>query len=123
MDKLKILVVPANDGGCAFYRAWNPFRKLVELYPDEVEVKFDKNPLQIQQEGDKIGSFPEDPDYSDTFEWADIVFTQNLSNFGGPYTARIVGVAKEHNCFVHYDTDDLLTDDWMFFINEYRKQV
>ena len=107
MDKLNILVVPANDGGCAYYRAWDPFRKLASQYPDEVEVKFEKNPLQIDT---KTGQFPEEPDYSDTFEWADIVFTQNLSNFGGPYTARIVGVAKEHGCLMHYDTDDLLTE-------------
>jgi len=110
MDKLKILVVPANDGGCAYYRAWDPFRKLAAKYPGEVEVKFDKNPLQLIEEGEKRGSFPEEPDYSETFEWADIVFTQNLSNYGGPYTARIVGVAKEHGCLMHYDTDDLLTD-------------
>lgn len=107
MDKIKILVVPANDGGCAYYRAWDPFRKLASQYPDEVEIKFEKNPLQIDP---KTGKFPEEPDYSETFEWADIVFTQNLSNFGGPYTARIVGVAKEHGCLMHYDTDDLLTD-------------
>ena len=43
-------------------------------------------------------------------KWADIIFTQNLSNFGGPYTARIVGKAKEFGKFMHYDTDDLLTD-------------
>ena len=43
-------------------------------------------------------------------KWADIVFTQNLSNFGGNYTARIVGKAKEFGKFVHYDTDDLLTN-------------
>lgn len=107
MDKINILVVPANDGGCAYYRAWDPFRKLASQYPDEVEVKFEKNPLQIDT---KTGQFPEEPDYSETFEWADVVFTQNLSNFGGPYTARIVGVAKEHGCLMHYDTDDLLTE-------------
>jgi len=111
MDKIKILVVPANDGGCAYYRAWDPFRKLAALHPDEVEVRFEKNPLQIEQDKDgKLGQFPEDPDYSETFEWADWVMTQNLSNYGGPYTARIVGIAKEHGCLVHYDTDDLLTD-------------
>lgn len=110
MSKLKILVVPANDGGCAYYRAWDPFRKLAAQYPDDVEIKFNKNPLQIVEEGEKMGTFPEEPDYSDTFEWADIVMTQNLSNFGGPYTARIVGIAKEHGCLVHYDTDDLLTE-------------
>ena len=73
MSKLKILVVPANDGGCAYYRAWDPFRKLAAQYPDDVEIKFNKNPLQIVEEGEKMGTFPEEPDYSDTFEWADIV--------------------------------------------------
>ena len=36
--------------------------------------------------------------------------TQNICNFGGPYTARIIGKAKEFGKFVHYDTDDLLTE-------------
>ena len=47
MDKLKILVVPANDGGCAFYRAWNPFEKLAEQFPDVLELRFEKNPLGL----------------------------------------------------------------------------
>ena len=36
--------------------------------------------------------------------------TQNIHNYGGPYTARIIGKAKEFGKFVHFDTDDLLTD-------------
>ena len=43
-------------------------------------------------------------------KWADVVFTQNLSNFGGNYTARVIGKAQELGKFTHYDTDDLLTN-------------
>ena len=109
MSKLKILVVPANDGGCAYYRAWLPFNKLAQLYGDKVEVRFNKNPLGIEEEGPNAGKWKEDWEYED-MKWADIIFTQNLSNFGGPYTARIVGKAKEFGKFMHYDTDDLLTE-------------
>jgi glycosyltransferase involved in cell wall biosynthesis len=109
MSKLKILVVPANDGGCAYYRAWSPFQKLAQLHPEDVELRFNKNPLGIEEEGPNAGQWKKDWEYED-MKWADIVFTQNLSNFGGPYTARIVGKAKEFGKIVHYDTDDLLTD-------------
>ena len=109
MTKLKILVVPANDGGCAFYRAWLPFNKLAEHFPDKVELRFNKNPLGIVETGEKAGQWQEDWEFED-MKWSDIVFTQNLSNFGGPYTARIIGKAREFGKFVHYDTDDLLTD-------------
>ena len=106
MSKLKILVVPANDGGCAYYRAWSPFQKLQQKFPEEVELKFNKNPLGIDE---KTGQWQPDWEFED-MKWADIVFTQNLSNFGGPYTARIVGKAKEFGKIMHYDTDDLLTE-------------
>jgi len=109
MSKLKILVVPANDGGCAYYRAWLPFNKLNQHYGDKVEIRFNKNPLGIEEEGPNAGKWKEDWEYED-MKWADIVFTQNLSNFGGPYTARIVGKTKEFGKVMHYDTDDLLTD-------------
>jgi len=109
MSKLNILVVPANDGGCAYYRAWSPFKKLEELYKDEVEVRYNKNPLGIETEGENAGQWKPDWEFED-MKWADIIFTQNLSNFGGPYTARIVGKAKEFGKFMHYDTDDLLTE-------------
>lgn len=105
-DKLKILCVPANEGGCAYYRIISPMKKLEELYGDRVEIRWNKNPLGIDE---KNGKWQQDWKFED-MKWADIVFTQNLSNFGGNYTARIVGKAKEFGKFVHYDTDDLLTD-------------
>tara|TARA_R100000951_G_scaffold98055_2_gene87869 strand:+ start:3520 stop:4689 length:1170 start_codon:yes stop_codon:yes gene_type:complete len=104
--KLKILCVPANEGGCSYYRIIAPMRKLEELHGDKVEIRWDKNPLGIDE---KTGKWKENWEF-ENMKWADIVFTQNLSNFGGPYTARIVGKAKEFGCFVHYDTDDLLTN-------------
>ena len=48
--KLKILVVPANEGGCAYYRAIMPFEKLQEHCEDKVEVRMDKNPLGVDEE-------------------------------------------------------------------------
>jgi glycosyltransferase involved in cell wall biosynthesis len=105
-DKLKILCVPANEGGCAYYRIIAPYQKLQELYPNDVEIRFDKNPLGVDEAN---GAWQQDWDFS-SMKWADIIFTQNLSNFGGNYTARIVGKGKEFGKFVHYDTDDLLTD-------------
>ena len=105
-NKLKILAVPANEGGCAYYRIIAPLQKLEELYPDRVEVRWNKNPLGIDESN---GTWKQDWDFED-MKWADIVFTQNLSNFGGNYTARVVGKAKEFGKFVHYDTDDLLTN-------------
>ena len=106
MAKLKILCVPANEGGCSYYRIISPIKKLQELYGDRVEVRWNKNPLGINEED---GTWQQDWDFED-MKWADIVFTQNLSNFGGNYTARIIGKAKEFGKFVHYDTDDLLTN-------------
>jgi len=105
-DKLKILACPANEGGCAYYRIIAPYKKLQELYPDEVEVRFDKNPLGVEE---KDGTWISDFKF-ENMKWADIIVLGNLSNFGGNYTARIVGKGKEFGKFVHYDTDDLLTD-------------
>ena len=34
-DRLKIFVQPANTGGCAFYRCWQPFKKLGEKHSDD----------------------------------------------------------------------------------------
>ena len=106
MDKLKILVCPANEGGCAYYRAWSPFAKLAEKFPDLVEVKFNMNPLGIDTSS---GKWQDNWDFED-MKWCDVIMTQNISNWGGEYTSRIVGKAKEFGKFVHYDTDDLLTD-------------
>ena len=106
MDKLKILVAPANQGGCSYYRAWAPFSKLMEKFPDFVEVRFNENPLGLDPEK---GQFQEDWDYED-MKWSDVVMTQNIHNYGGPYTSRIIGKAKEFGKYVHFDTDDLLTE-------------
>lgn len=104
--KLKILVVPPNEGGCAYYRSLMPMRKLESLYSSYVEVRFNKNPLGLDLETMKL-----DPDFKkEDMEWADVIFVNNISNFGGPYTAMTVKVAKEMGKFVHFDTDDLLTD-------------
>ena len=104
--KLKILAVPANDGGCAYYRIHLPMRKLEEHYGDEVEIRYNKNPIDYDE---KTGEWIEDFEFED-MKWADIVFTQNFSNHGGNFTARVIGKAKELGKFVHYDTDDLLTN-------------
>jgi len=110
MEKqLKILVVPANEGGCSYYRAIAPYMKLAELHPDKVQVRFDKNPLGMDEEGEKMGQWKSNWDF-ESIKWAHVVMTQNILNFGGPYTARVVGKAKEFGKFVHYDTDDLLTE-------------
>tara|TARA_R110002020_G_scaffold163895_4_gene350116 strand:+ start:5624 stop:6823 length:1200 start_codon:yes stop_codon:yes gene_type:complete len=106
MDKLKILCCPANQGGCSYYRAWSPFSKLLELFPDLVEIKFDENPLGLNTEN---GEWLPDWEF-ENMKWADVVMTQNIANFGGHYTARIIGKAQEFGKFVHYDTDDLLTN-------------
>ena len=68
-DKLKILACPANEGGCAYYRIIAPYKKIQELYPNDVEVKFDKNPLGINE---KDGTWL--PDFKfESMKWADIV--------------------------------------------------
>ena len=104
--KLHILVVPANEGGCAFYRAWSPYQKLAELYPNVCEVRFDKNPIGLDEKTGEI-----DPDFAyENMDWSDVVVQNNISNFGGPYTTRVCGVAKEKGKFFQMDTDDLLTE-------------
>ena len=107
--KLKILCAPANEGGCSYYRLIAPMRKLKELYGDQVEFRYNLNPLGIVESGEKSGSWQENWTFED-MKWADIVWTNNIANWGGPYTARVVGKAKEFGKFVHFDTDDLLTD-------------
>jgi glycosyltransferase involved in cell wall biosynthesis len=90
----------------AYYRIIMPMQKLAEKYPDDVEIRFNSNPLGIDPETRKQS---EDWTPAD-FEWADIVFTQNIHNFGGMYTMNLLKTAAEHGCFTHFDTDDLLTD-------------
>jgi len=107
MKKLKILGIYANEGGCAYYRLLMPLNKLAELYPDQVEVKFIQNPLNLDE---KTGKLPDDDARYPALEWADVIWINNISNFGGPYTARCIGLAKNLGKFVHFDTDDLLID-------------
>ena len=104
--KLRILCCPANHGGCAYYRILMPMQKLAEKCADKVEIRFDDNPLGVD---DKIKGIPEDFSY-ENMNWADIVFTHNIHTRGGPYTMEIVRKADELGKFTHYDTDDLLTD-------------
>jgi len=112
--KIKILAVPANTGGCAYYRIIMPMEKLAEKFPDDVEVRFNENPLGLQriteEDGrERISPPPEDFETTD-LDWCDVMFTQNISNWGGPYTMNLIRTAKEKGKFVHYDTDDLLTN-------------
>lgn len=111
VDKLKILVVHPNTGGCAYYRSLMPYQKLLELYPDKVEIKFNDNPLKLDI---KTGKFEYEGAYEDKapedIQWAHIVLINNISNYGGPYTARVQGIALKAGKFVHFDTDDLLTE-------------
>ena len=86
-------------------RAWNPFEKLEKQFPNLLEIRYTENPLEIDHEKEEDGV----DGYAD-MKWADVIFTQNLSNYGGPATVRIIGLAKEFGKFVWYDTDDLLTN-------------
>ncbi len=106
MRKLKILVVFANHGGCSYYRQLSPMKMLQETLPDKVEVRYNDNPLEIDTEK----NYQPDPEKLKDMNWADIVFVANILKFGGPYTGRVVGLAKQLGKFVHFDTDDLLTD-------------
>lgn len=90
----------------AYYRIIAPYTKIQELYNNDVEVRFNQNPLGLDT---STGGWVQNFDFAD-MKWADIVVVGNLSNFGGNYTARIIGKAKEFGKFVHYDTDDLLTN-------------
>jgi len=114
-EKLKILVSASNQGGCSYYRLLMPFEKIAQLYPDEVEIRFDLNPLGFDTKygamspGLENGGWIPDWEFAD-MKWADVVVTNNLSNFGPQYSARIIGKAKEFGKFVIYDTDDLLTN-------------
>ena len=138
-EKLRILVYPANRGGCAYYRALMPLAKLAEKFPDKVEVRFDENPLGIICGQDELRASKKawieskGMEYSDdlgqehytdaplniswreghnfkNMKWADVILVNNISNFGGQYMTRVVGKAHEFGKFVHFDTDDLLTD-------------
>lgn len=111
--KLKILACPANEGGCAYYRIILPMNKLAEHCSDDVEVRFDMNPLgwdkdEIEKQR-RSGIVQKDWTPSN-IEWADVVFHQNIHNFGGPYTYELLRLAGEMGKLTHYDNDDLLTE-------------
>ncbi len=59
--------------------------------PDKVEVRYSDNPLEIDPEKNYA---PEEDKLKD-MNWADIVFVANILKYGGPYTARVIGIAKE----------------------------
>ena len=104
--RLRILVVYANHGGCSFYRQLSPMKMLQEELPDKVEIRYTDNPLKLDPDN------PQDippPEKLEDMNWADIVFVANILKWGGPYTARVIGLAKSMSKFVHFDTDDLLT--------------
>ena len=103
-ERLKILVHPANTGGCAYYRCWLPFKKLEEHCSDKVKIIYDLNPLRFDKEKSVFG------EPSTNFEKCYIFFTHNICNFGGVYTLRAIHEARRRGKFVHYDTDDLLTE-------------
>tara|TARA_R110000765_G_scaffold261286_1_gene361295 strand:+ start:269 stop:1417 length:1149 start_codon:yes stop_codon:yes gene_type:complete len=103
-EKLKILVVPANDGGCSYYRAIMPFQKLQQHCDDEVEVRFNKDPLNWDIKLNKLEGVHED------LEWCDIMMTQNISNYGPQFMLELYKASKSLGKFIHYDTDDLLTE-------------
>lgn len=105
--RLKIFCCPSNQGGCSYYRAWLPFLKLQEKYPDMVHVIFDMNPLNWKQ---NMPPNAQVDDPSPNFKTCDVFFTQNINNFGGIYTLRILKLAHESGAITHYDNDDLLTD-------------
>jgi glycosyltransferase involved in cell wall biosynthesis len=104
--KLRILVVFANHGGCSYYRQLSPMKVLGEELADKVEVRFNDNPLDLDM---ATGQLPPIDKLVD-MNWADVVFAANILKFGGPYTARVCGTAKQLGKFFHFDTDDLLTD-------------
>lgn len=102
-----------------------PYQKLQELYPDKVDIKFDDNPLKLNLKTGKF-EYPgaEQDEAPEDIKWADVVLINNISNFGGPYTARVQGIALKAKKFVHFDTDDLLTElyDEHHLIDVYKNQ-
>jgi glycosyltransferase involved in cell wall biosynthesis len=107
--KLRLLAVPPNEGGCAQYRVIIPCKKIQEALSDYIEVRFNKNPLEWRQgEGTQIFVNPDSkvPD----IEWADIVFTCNIHDFGPQYNVQLLDETRKRGKIHHFDTDDLLTD-------------
>ena len=78
-------------------------KKLEEKFPDDVDIRFDDDPLGWQTEDPKSFEF-------DNIKWADVVFTANIHKFGGEYTLNLARITRELDTFLHFDTDDLLTE-------------
>ena len=113
MRKLRILACPANQGGCAYYRIILPAEKMQQLHSDQVEIRIDYNPLgwdkeEMERQQKRPLILPDHT--NENLEWADVVWTQNIHNFGGDYTFSLMKWAAENNKLTHYDNDDLLTD-------------
>lgn len=104
--KLRILAIKPNDGGCGYYRCILPFRKLGTICNEFVEVIIMQNPLAADKEKRR---FVPDWDFYE-MKWADVVMVSNINNYGGQYTIDIIRKAHELGKFIHFDTDDLLTD-------------
>lgn len=100
---MKILVCPPNYGGCGQYRVVQPMQKLEEKFPNDVDIRFDDDPLGWSTEDPHSFTF-------DNIKWADVVFTANIHKYGGEYTLNLARVSKELGKFYHFDTDDLLTE-------------
>jgi len=81
-------------------------KMMAEELPDKVEIRYTDNPLEIEPEK----NFAPQEDKLKDMNWADVIFLANILKYGGPYTARVVGIGKKLGKFVHFDTDDLLTD-------------
>lgn len=81
-----------------------PSQKLAELYPDVIEVRSTENPLgiDIKAQTETINE--------ELLNWADIIWTNNIPNFGINYLARVLGLTKERKKLFWFDTDDLLTE-------------
>jgi len=84
-------------------------KMLEEELPDKVEVRYTDNPLEVNADKPPSKEAPPAPKDLKDMNWADIIFIANILKFGGPYTARVVGIGKQLGKFVHFDTDDLLT--------------
>lgn len=73
---------------------------------DKVEIRFTENPLQFDE---ATKSAPPNDQLTD-LNWCDVAWMSNIQKYGGNYTARVAQVVKELGKFLHFDTDDLLTD-------------
>lgn len=109
--KLRLLSVICNHGGCAYYRLIMPSQKIKEHLSDFVDVRLVENPLKWKktgQEGKQVEPY-QGSDFED-LDWADIVFTCNIHDFGGYYDIKLLEETKKRGKIFHFDTDDLLTD-------------